>query len=788
MSYRTIVMGTDGSITASMAQDAAVRLAKRSRARLILITAYSPPQLTRRVAEQVLERARQDAERQRVRVEVELDTGDPAELILGAAERHRADLVVVGNKGMGRATRFRLGSVPDKVAHFAPCDLLIVDTTRATDPDARNRPYRRIVVATDGSPTASEASRRGMETAAIFGADATLVYVGDPILGAIAVEQTAAAGPEGVDIRPRVVQGEAAEMICRVADDEGADLIVVGNRGMAGARRFLIGSVPNKVAHYASTDVLIVKTMDRSLDDLEPGHGGVFQVDGKRAAVFRDEGGGLHMVSARCTHMGCTVDWNDAEKTWDCPCHGSRYAADGAVLQGPAQRRLDPIGNAPEEVPQVAAVQSTEAATASPARGPRAAERFVVVGASLAGATAASTLRQEGFDGRLVLVGSEPSFPYERPPLSKGFLRGETTFQEALVNPPAFYADNQIETWFGTTALSVDPQARTLAVAGGEPITYDRLLIATGARNRRFPIPGLSLAGVYELRSVEDAARIRAEIVPGRRAALVGMGFIGSEVAASLRRRGVGVTVVDGGSVPLERVLGAEVGAVMAAIHADHGVKMVFGDTVASFEGSARVERVVTGKGREIECDFAVVGVGVQPQTDLVAGSGIAVDNGILVDQFCRTNVDGVYAAGDVANHWHPVFGRRIRTEHWHNAIKQGHAAALNMMDRNEPYEDVHWFWSDQYDHRIEYAGFHTEWDDIVIRGSLPARDFAAFYMKDGRVQAVVALDRGEDVRRSIALIRAGGPMDPDRLRDEDADLPALVTTSPAGDGTEPSR
>ena len=292
------------------------------------------------------------------------------------------------------------------------------------------------------------------------------------------------------------------------------------------------------------------------------------------------------------------------------------------------------------------------------------------MGASLAGGTAAATLRQKGFEGSLLLIGAEAHFPYERPPLSKAFLRGEAAFEEALVKPVGFYRDKGIETRFSTTVREVDPSSKVLVTERGERIPYDRLLIATGARNRRFAIPGLDLAGVIDLRTVGDAERIRAEAQSARRVVIAGMGFIGSEVAASLRKLGLEVCVVEGGAVPLERVLGAGIGRVLEGIHRDHGVEMYFKDRVAAFQGTRRVEEVVTAEGRRLPCDFAVVGFGVEPVTDLVQGSDIAVDNGILVDEFCRTNVPDVFAAGDVANHFHPVFGQRMRTEHWQNAIR----------------------------------------------------------------------------------------------------------------------
>jgi nucleotide-binding universal stress UspA family protein/nitrite reductase/ring-hydroxylating ferredoxin subunit len=341
MGYRTIVLGTDGSATANAAQRAAVAVAKRTRARIVLVYAWDPSKMPRPMADQMIRRAEANVRREKVEVETKMRRGDPSELILATADSHGADLIVVGNKGIGDATRFRLGSVPDRIAHSSLCDILIVDTTGAVDAGRIDaRPYRKLVVGTDGSPTAGEAARKCMELAMQLRADVILVYVGDPIVGGITLEETAAARPEKVEVQTRVREGEPSEQLARVAEQEDADLIVVGNKGMSGARRFLLGSVPNNLAHNAPTDVLIVKTVDLSLDDVKPGHGAVIEIGGKRLAVYRDDSGAIHALSPRCTHMGCTVDWNDADKSWDCPCHGSRYRTDGEVIQGPAEKAL----------------------------------------------------------------------------------------------------------------------------------------------------------------------------------------------------------------------------------------------------------------------------------------------------------------------------------------------------------------------------------------------------------------------------------------------------------------
>ena len=766
MGYRKLVVGTDGSVTATAARDAAIRLAKRFRAVLHVVCAYEPPRMNRQLAEDVIRRSLDAASRQKVESSGEIGQADPAEMILDAAERENADLIVVGNKGMGQATRFKLGSVPDRVAHFSPCDLLIVDTTRSDRTKRADLGYKKLLAGTDGSPTANEAARKTFELAMLLRSSVTLVYVGDPVVGAITLEDTAKGRPEGVKVEPMVGQGEPADVLCQVAETADIDLIVVGNKGMSGARRFLLGSVPNQVAHYAPTDVLIAKTVDRTVDDLAPGHGGVIDLEGEKLAVYKDDEGYLVALSPRCTHMGCTVDWNDADRTWDCPCHGSRYAVDGEVIQGPAAKSLPMIHVKGER---------KAGAGAAPKPSGKGRKRIVIVGAALCGGTAAATLRREGFDGHLTLIGAEQHLPYERPPLSKSFLRGETSFDDALVESAAFWPDKQVELRLGTKAIGVDTSGHTVELEGGERVPFDQLLIATGARNRRFPIPGLDLSGVYDLRTVEDAERIRAEVMPGRNVVIAGMGFIGSEVAASLRQKGLSVTVIDGNIAPLARVLGEQVGGVLEGIHRDKGVQMHFQDRVASFEGTHRVERVVTAGGLKLDCDFVVTGLGVEPITDFLEGSGIDLDDGVLVDEWCKTSVEGVFAAGDVANHNNPLFGRRVRVEHWQNAIKHGRAAALSMLGKGSPYRDVYWFWSDQYEVNLQYAGYHTEWDELVVRGSLEDRSFLAFYVRDGRVLATVGIGRGEDVQRCMSLIEASAQVDPDKLSDEAVDLPVPV-------------
>jgi 3-phenylpropionate/trans-cinnamate dioxygenase ferredoxin reductase subunit len=410
-------------------------------------------------------------------------------------------------------------------------------------------------------------------------------------------------------------------------------------------------------------------------------------------------------------------------------------------------------------------------------------QRFVIVGAALAGASAAAALREGGFDGEIILIGAETQLPYNRPPLSKGYLRGQDRFEDQLVNPAAYYPEHRVTLRLGVRAEAVDPTRKVVSLERGEEVRYDRLLVATGGRNRTLAAPGAELPGIFQLRTVEDCDRIRASATPGRRAVVVGLGFIGSEVAASLRQMGIEVTAVEGHPVPLARVLGPEVGGVLAGIHREKGVELVLEDSVAAFEGAGRVERVRTKKGRVLECDFVVAGIGIVPNAELLAAAGATVDNGVLVDEHCRTSLPDVYAAGDVANHLHPVFGR-LRVEHWNNGDRQGRAAARAMLGGPEPYDYLHSFWSDQYEHVVEYIGFAPAWDRLVFRGDPASRRFLGFYLKDGVVRAAVGLDRGGDPEDPKAgselavvagLIRDRVPADPARLADEGVDLGRLA-------------
>jgi nucleotide-binding universal stress UspA family protein/nitrite reductase/ring-hydroxylating ferredoxin subunit len=343
MGYRTIVIGTDGSATSYRAQQKAVRFARTVGAHLVITCATWPGGVTRLDALRILAKARESAERYGVTAETELRAGEPGETLADVARGVRADLIAVGDVGMGRARRLRLGGVAERAAHSAPCDVLIVRTRRKVRKTADQRVYRTIIVGTDGSPTASEAVRKAFDLGMMFEIQVTVVYVaGDELIGSIVLERAAAAKPDWVPYSTRIVRGKPVDKLIETAEEEDGDLMIVGNKGIVGTRRYVMSSVPLELAHRAPRDLLIAKTVDRTLEDLAPGHGGVVEVSGNKLAVYIDADGTVHSLSPRCAHMGCTVDWNDADKTWDCPCHGSRYRFDGTVVHGPATRGLDP--------------------------------------------------------------------------------------------------------------------------------------------------------------------------------------------------------------------------------------------------------------------------------------------------------------------------------------------------------------------------------------------------------------------------------------------------------------
>jgi len=405
-------------------------------------------------------------------------------------------------------------------------------------------------------------------------------------------------------------------------------------------------------------------------------------------------------------------------------------------------------------------------------------QTFVIVGASLTGAKAAEELRKQGFDGRVVLIGDEPENPYERPPLTKDYLRGESPREKTFVHEPGFYEQNEIELHSAVKVTAIEPATRAVSVDGEQQFVYDRLLIATGAQPRELEIAGAGLDGVHHLRTLADCDVLKARLESGGKVVVVGAGWIGAEFAASARLAGLDVTIIEPTAVPLERVLGAELGTFYGDVHKAHGVQLRTETGVEAFEGQGSVTSVRTSDGRSIACDFVVVGVGVVPRTGLAEAAGATIENGIVVDEGLATSLPDVFAAGDVANAWHPFFGQRIRVEHWANALNQGPAAAQSMLGQDVSYDRLPYFFSDQYDVGMEYSGYAEEWDEIVYRGALKDGAFVAFWLKDQRVIAgmnVNVWDVNEDVQK---LIRSRQQIDTAALRDTETPLTELVDGS----------
>jgi 3-phenylpropionate/trans-cinnamate dioxygenase ferredoxin reductase component len=405
-------------------------------------------------------------------------------------------------------------------------------------------------------------------------------------------------------------------------------------------------------------------------------------------------------------------------------------------------------------------------------------QTFVIVGASLAGAKAAETLRTEGFDGRVVLIGEESERPYERPLLSKDYLLGQKPAAKLYVHEEGFYADNDIELLTGTTVASFDPAAHEVTLQDGSRLPYSRLLLSTGAASRRLPLPGADLGGVVYLRTMPDSDALRAAIAAASRVVVIGAGWIGSEVAACARQLGAEVALIGPEAVPLERVLGPEVGGIYRDLHAEKGVDLHLSTQVEAIVGNGAAHGVRTPDGTLIEGDLVVVGVGATPRDELARDAGLTLENGIVVDEYLRTSAPDVFAAGDVAATWNSRYNKRIRIEHWANALNQGPTAARNMLSQDgeaAAYTKLPYFYSDQYDLGMEYNGYATNWDRVVFRGDPVTREFLAFWLKDGHVLAGMNAniwDQGDDIK---ALIRGGAVVDADRLGDPSFPLADLA-------------
>lgn len=402
-------------------------------------------------------------------------------------------------------------------------------------------------------------------------------------------------------------------------------------------------------------------------------------------------------------------------------------------------------------------------------------DRMVIVGGGLAGARAAEALRDNGYDGAVVLVAEEPELPYERPPLSKAVLRDEAPDASAFLHDAGFYASRAIELVPGVAAMRLDVGAQRVELSDGRRLDYRSLLLATGAAPRRLDLPGADLGGVRYLRSLADARQLRTDLAPGRRLAIIGAGWIGCEVAASARARGVDVTVIDPLPLPLQRVLGPDVAVLFRDLHGEHGVDLRLGTGVTRLLGARAVEAVETTDGARVPADAVLVGIGVRPRSELAAAAGLAVGpSGIEVDATLRTSAPSVLAAGDVATAYHPHYGSSVHVEHWAVALNQGPAAARSMLGATEPYLRLPYFYSDQYDLGLEYIGHAPRWDRIVVRGSIAERKLIAFYVVDGAVAAALAVNVWDVIEPLRALITSRRSVPDALLADPDVDIAHL--------------
>ena len=400
---------------------------------------------------------------------------------------------------------------------------------------------------------------------------------------------------------------------------------------------------------------------------------------------------------------------------------------------------------------------------------------FVIIGASQAGGWIAKTLRAEGFKGRVVLIGEEKYLPYERPPLSKDALFGEAKLDSTYFWPPETYPELNIETMLGVRATAIDRAAKQVTLDNGDVLAYDRLAITTGTRPRRLPIDGADLAGVHYLRTMDDTLAIQADAKNGAVALIVGGGWIGLEVAATLSKLGCKSVVVEFADRLCGRAVTPEVSAWMLDFHKGHGIDVRLNTGVERFEGDGALQRAILSDGDTIVCTLAVVGIGVLPNVEIAAEAGIEIDNGIKVDDLCRTSDPKIFSAGDVTNHPNALLGKRIRLESWENAQNQGIAAGKSMLDKGESYSEIPWFWSDQHDANIQMIGLPEAWDEVATRGDTGDNEFMTIYLKDSKIIGAISVNNPRDLRFAKRLMQAGKPVSATDIADTSIKMQALL-------------
>jgi 3-phenylpropionate/trans-cinnamate dioxygenase ferredoxin reductase subunit len=407
---------------------------------------------------------------------------------------------------------------------------------------------------------------------------------------------------------------------------------------------------------------------------------------------------------------------------------------------------------------------------------------YLLIGGGFASAHCAAELRKRGADGKVMLVGREPEPPYERPPLSKEYMRDEATREDAYVNPVSWYEDNGVELRTGTNVMALDLDARTAKLQGGDEVAFEKALIATGANVNILRVEGAALDRIHYLRAFGNADNIRDDAAKAERVVLVGGSYIGCEVAASLKSKGIDCAIVMMEEVALSRTFGEEVGRYFHELLESKGIEIHGGETLAAFEGDDHATAVVTESGKTVEGDCVVVGAGVKPDVMLAERAGLEVDDGIVCDQTLQTSVEGIFAAGDVCSYESKVHGRRLRVEHWDVAMQQGQHAAKGLMGESEPYEVVPYFFSDLADWvGLEYVGPATEWDEVVWRGDRDGGEFAVFYLKDGKVAGALTVERSEELAHARTLLAEGVDVASEKakalLGDPDSDLGQLASS-----------
>ncbi len=405
-------------------------------------------------------------------------------------------------------------------------------------------------------------------------------------------------------------------------------------------------------------------------------------------------------------------------------------------------------------------------------------QRIAIAGAGHAAGQLVTSLRQNKFEGEIVLVGDEPYLPYQRPPLSKKYLAGELDAERLYVKPASFYEEAEVELRLNTRIEAIERDERCLCIEGGERIAYDKLVLAVGSRVRRLPVDGVTLPGVHYLRSIDDVDGIREGLESGRRIVVVGAGYIGLEVAAVARQAGLDVTVIEMADRVMSRVVSPELSDFYQIEHTDQGVKLRLSTGVQSINGKRRVKSVTTSAGDDLPADLVVIGVGIVPNTELASAAGLEVDNGIVVDDHCRTSDPDIYAVGDCTLHPNGIYGRNLRLESVHNALEQAKTAAANLCGADVAYSQVPWFWSDQYDLKLQIVGLSEGYDEVVIRGNPAERSFSCLYLKDSRLIAIDAINAPRDFVQSKAIIAAGEPIEKEHLADPETQLKDLTGAS----------